>query len=113
MAYQSRVIRGVVLIKLKGSFIEDKAFEEVREEISHRVGSGHRHFVFDLTRVRRMNSHALGMMLACYSRVVKVEGKVGITGLSHAIETVMNITKIITLFDRFSDSREGIRAYQL
>ena len=42
----------------------------------------------------------------------EVGGKVGITGMSHAIETVMSITKIITLFDRFNDVREGIRSYQ-
>ena len=112
MAIKIKIIRGVALIKLKGSFLEGEELEEVRLEVQSLIGEGSRSFVFDFSRVNRLNSNGLGMLLACYSMIHKVRGRTGITGLTDPIENVLNITKIITLFDRFGNIRNGIRSYQ-
>jgi len=112
MAVQEKIIDDVGIVKIRGALIGDEETTEVRETVRCLIERGIRNIALDVSRVKWMNSNGLGTLMACYSAVDKVRGKIGLIKIPDKVHKIMSITRVHTLFDQFGSIREAVKAYR-
>ncbi len=112
MAVKYRIIDDVAVIKVKGNLIGGDETKEVHEQVQAIVSAGIKKVVLDLNKVKWMNSHGVGIFMACYSTVQGVKGKMNLCRVSKKVMFLLDLTKVITLFDSFDSIRQAVKAFK-
>lgn len=112
MAVKAKFVGDVAVVKVKGLLMGGDETEEVREKVKNLVSHGAKKIVIDLGKVRWVNSHGIGMFMACYSAVQNVKGKVVIARISEKVKNIMMITNVIKLFDTFDTVDQAISSFE-
>jgi anti-anti-sigma factor len=112
MAYKVKIIDDVAIIKIKGMLDGEKGTKEVHNQVKASISEGIQKFVLDLSRVKWMNSHGLGMLMGCYKDVQDVKGQIVLAKIPDRIMLIMNVSKINTLFDQFDSLKLAVKHLQ-
>ena len=108
LAVKGKFVGDIAVVKVKGMLMGGDETEEVREKVKNLVSHGTRKIVIDLGKVKWMNSHGIGMLMACYSAVQNVNGKLVIARISEKVRNIMMITNVIKLFDTFDTVDQAV-----
>lgn len=106
-----KIVHDVIVIRPRGELKGGPETDALRAEISTRLEKGGQKILIDLSRVKWMNSHGVGMLMACYARSRETGGRIGLAKVPDRLMQVMHITKIESLFDCHDSLRHAIRAY--
>jgi len=106
-----KVVHGVVVIRPRGELKGGPETHALRAEISTRLEKGKQKLLIDFSKVKWMNSHGIGMLMACYARSRDTGGRIGLAKVPDRVMQVMHITKIESLFDCYVSLRHAIREY--
>ncbi|MBN2031144.1 STAS domain-containing protein [bacterium] len=109
MACKVKIIDQVAIIKIRGVLSGDEETREIHDQLKALVSEGIHRFVLDMSRVKWMNSHGLGMLMACYKAVQDVNGRIGMAKTPDRVMKIMNVSKINTLFDHFDSLKQAVR----
>ena len=112
MSIRIKIVDDVAVIQVRGMLMGGEETTEVHEKVKSLIADGITKIILDLAKVKWMNSHGLGMLMGCYSSVTNARGKIGIARVSEKLESLMNITKINTLFDDFESAKQGIAHFR-
>jgi anti-sigma B factor antagonist len=110
MAVKAKIIEGVGVIKVKGNLIGGDETTDIHEQVKRFVAEDVRNVVIDLQRVKWMNSHGLGMLMGCYSTVQSVHGRMALSRLTEKVKHLMEMTKVIKLFDIYDNVHQAVKA---
>jgi len=66
-----------------------------------------KHFVIDLSGVERLNSVGLGMLTSAYVTVKKEGGHLALANIT-SIESLLSMTRLISVFPHFDSTQEAI-----
>ncbi|MFH1941557.1 MAG: STAS domain-containing protein [bacterium] len=111
MAVREKRIGDVAIVKVRGILTGGDETKEVQENVKRLLSDGIRKIVLDMSKVGWMNSHGMGMLMACYSSVRHVGGRIAISGVTDKVENVLKITRIDTLFDQFSSVDQAVSSF--
>lgn len=92
-----------VIIALKGNVMGGDDTKNFNETLHKLIEDEKRNIVVDLSGVKFMNSSGLGMLIGGLTTVKKAEGRLILAGVTDKIESLLIITKLITIFET-SDS---------
>ncbi len=109
MAYKVKIIDNVAIIKIRGMLSGDEETKEIHNRVKALISEGIHKFVLDLSRVKWMNSHGLGMLMACYKAVQDVNGQIGMAKTTDRVMKIMDVTKVNKLFDHFDSLKQAVR----
>lgn len=82
------------------------------DEIKALIEKGKTNVVGDLSNVKFMNSSGLGIMISALTSLRNAGGDFKICGASDRIESLLMITKLITVFNHFKTLDEAVKSYQ-
>lgn len=80
---------------------------EFKNAINRAIESGTTDLVIDLTQVSYMDSSGFGTLLGATKRVRPKGGSISLVGCSEAIERMMKITRLDTVFNLFATIDEA------
>jgi len=112
MTSKIKIIYNVGIIKIRGTLTGDDDTELVREIVKDLIQKGINKIILDLSRVKWMDSSGLGMLMACYSSVQNVDGKIGLAKIPDKIFKIMSISRVHTLFDQFESLRDAVKTFR-
>ncbi len=112
MAIREKIVGDMVVIKVRGTLMGGDETTQVHEKVKTLIADGMHKIILDLAKVKWMNSHGLGMLMACYSTVTNANGKIGIARVSEKVKSLMNITKVNTLFDNFESIDQAVASFR-
>ena len=112
MAVKVKIHHNIGVIKVKGTLIGDEETREVHQRVKDLIEENIQKIVMDLSKVKWMNSHGLGVLMACYSSVYHANGKIAMTAASEKVKKLMAITKVHTLFDHFDSINQALDSYR-
>lgn len=112
MGVKCKVIGDVAVIKVKGNLIGDDESENVRGRVREVTSAGIKKVVLDLQGVKWMNSHGVGIIMASYSTIYEAKGKLHVSRISDKVRLILDLTKVITLFDTFDSIQEAVKAFK-
>ncbi|MDZ7755042.1 STAS domain-containing protein [Rhodohalobacter sp.] len=101
-----------VVVTLKGKVMGGPTATEYLEEIKSLIDQGKTNVVADLSKVNFMNSSGLGILITSLTSLRNAGGDLKICGASDRIESLLMVTKLITVFKHFRTLDEAVAAYQ-
>lgn len=101
----------VIVIEIKGDMIDGRKLDEFKAEIKKLISEGKLNVVVDLAEVLHVNSSGLGMLISGYTSLKNAGGNLKLANVTDKIESLMAVTKLITIFENYSSLEEAINSY--
>lgn len=102
----------VTVIQLNGNVMGGPDATSLNEELHKLVGAGKKKVVVDLGDVKFMNSSGLGMLIRALTTMRNAGGDMKLARASEKIESLLMVTKLITVFDHYEKVEEASRAFK-
>lgn len=101
-----------VIIKFKGKVMGGPSANDLKKDITSLIEDGKTNVVADLSKVKFMNSSGLGMLITTLTSLRSAGGDLIICGASDRIESLLIVTKLITVFNHYKTLDEAVAASQ-
>lgn len=108
----TRKVREVVVIAMAGKLTIGEPVQELRNAVTQALDSGTLRLVLDLGEVSYIDSSGLGQLTATYSSVQKKGGDVKLLNLTKRAKDLLQMTKLLTVFDTYDDEEKAIAALE-
>lgn len=102
----------VTVIQLNGNVMGGPDATSLNEELHKFVGQGKKKVVVDLGDVKFMNSSGLGMLIRALTTMRNAGGDMKLARASEKIESLLMVTKLITVFDHYEKVEEATQAFK-
>lgn len=102
---------GAVVIELKGNVMGGDDTKDFNEILHKYIDEDKKNIVVDLADVKFMNSSGLGMLIGGLTTIKKADGNLKLARVSEKIESLLIITKLITIFESFESVEEAVKSY--
>jgi len=67
--------------------------------------------LIDLSRVSRIDSAGLGLLMSCYSHAVRKQGSLKLLKPNSAIRELLHVTKIDAVLETYNDEQEALQSF--
>jgi anti-sigma B factor antagonist len=106
-----RRLDDIVIIDLSGRITIGEGTLTVREALQELIRAGDRKFLVNLAGVDYIDSSGLGELVTCFTTVRKEEdGQVKLLNLTHRVHDLLQITKLLTVFESFDNETEALKS---
>jgi len=112
MKYSISEKYNTVIITFKGNAMGGPAAAVFHDEIKKLIDEGKTNVVGDLSKVKFMNSSGLGVLITALTSIRNAGGDFKICNASDRIESLLMVTKLITVFKHYKSLNEAVEAYQ-
>lgn len=101
-----------VILSFKGKMMGGPHAKEFHDEIAGLIEKGKSNVIADLSKVNFMNSSGLGIIMTALTSLRNAGGDLKICGASDRIESLLMVTRLITVFDHHRTLEGAVKAYQ-
>jgi len=99
MKIASRDVNGVTILDLSGRITLGEGSVQLRDTVRSLVAKGNKKIIFNLADVNYMDSSGLGELVTAYTSLKNQGGELKLINLTKRIQDLMQITKLVTVFD--------------
>jgi steroid delta-isomerase-like uncharacterized protein len=103
-------IDGVIVVYLSGAILFGEESASLRTLVKDLLNKS-RHIVLDLGKVTHIDSGGLGTLVALYVSARKFGGNIKLANLGSRANEVLQITKLVTVFEVFDKSEDAISSF--
>jgi len=100
-----------VIIELKGNVMGGEDTKDFNELLHKLIDKGKTRIVIDLGSVKFMNSSGLGMLIGGLTTAKKADGIFKLANVTEKIESLLIITKLITIFETYDSVDKAVEAF--
>lgn len=101
-----------VIIEFKGNVMGGPDAVSLNEKLHELIEKEKTNVVVNLGKVKFMNSSGLGMLIGALTTMRKAGGDLRIANATDKIESLLIITKLITVFKHYKTLDEATASYQ-
>lgn len=101
-----------VVVTLKGNVMGGPDGQKLHDTLHELKEQGKRHIVADLGKVKFMNSSGLGMLISALTTMRNAGGDLRLANVADRIQSLLVITKLITVFRHFESVDEAVQSYK-
>jgi anti-sigma B factor antagonist len=99
-----------VVLELKGNVMGGEDTKDFNELLHKLIDQGKTRIVIDLGDVKFMNSSGLGMLIGGLTTVKKANGQYKLANITDKIESLLIITKLITIFEHYESVDKALES---
>lgn len=105
---------GVTVLDIDGRIIgsESIALKNIIDGEIDSAEDGEVRMLLNMKHVRAMDSSGLGIIIAAYSSVQRRGGRIALLNVSGSINSLIVVSKLMTIFDRYDNEEEAIQSFQ-
>jgi len=112
MKLTDREQEGVIILEPKGKIMGGPDASLLHDKLHEIIETGNRKVVIDLSRVDWMNSTGLGILISSYTTLRNNGGELKLANVTDKIQSLLAITKLVTVFDSFDSVDAAIDAFE-
>ncbi|MDX1585398.1 MAG: STAS domain-containing protein [Balneolaceae bacterium] len=101
-----------VIIEFKGKVMGGPDATKFNDDLHDLIDEGKTQVIADLSGVSFMNSSGLGILIGGLTTMRNAGGDLRIAAASDKIESLLVVTKLITVFDNYRTVEEAVESYQ-
>lgn len=101
-----------VVITLKGNVMGGPDGAKLHDRLHQLKDAGKKNVIVDLARVKFMNSSGLGMLISALTTMRNAGGDLRLANAADRIQSLLIVTKLITIFQHFDSVGEAAESYQ-
>jgi anti-sigma B factor antagonist len=102
---------GAAIIELKGNVMGGDDTKDFNDLLHKLVEENKLNIVVDLSDVKFMNSSGLGMLIGGLTTIKKSNGSLKLARVGDKIESLLIITKLITIFESYETVEEAVNSF--
>lgn len=99
-----------VIVELRGNVMGGPEAQEFHDLLHNLLDEGKKNIIVDLAGVKFMNSSGLGMLISGFTSVKNAEGTFKLARATEKINSLLVITKLITIFDNYETVDEAVQS---
>ena len=107
---KTRKLDQAVVVDMSGRLTIGEPVLLLRETIRVLVGDGIRNFVLNLGEVTYIDSSGLGELVSLFTTVRNKQGDVKLLNLTAKAKDLLQMTKLLTVFDVYDDENKALTA---
>jgi len=111
MKLTHREENGVVIIEPKGKIMGGPESTELHDLLHDLIDQNKNQVVIDLSKVDWMNSTGLGLLISGLTTLRKSGGELKLANVTEKIQSLLTITKLITIFKSYDSIEEAIGSF--
>lgn len=112
LSIKNRNSGDIVILDLAGRLTLGEPTKLMRETVRRSVADGTSRFVVNLGEVSYIDSAGLGELIATYTTIRNKGGDVKLLNLTSKAKDLLQMTKLLTVFDTYDDEASAIGAIQ-
>ena len=101
----------VTVLDLEGTLIYEEGFEQLRDALNRIIGRGDRKLLLNFASVTALDSSGVGLIAAKYVTLRRLDGRLKLCNLHPRSFAVLNITKLLTIFESYDSEAEGLKSF--
>jgi anti-sigma B factor antagonist len=105
---KTRRVDNIVIVEMSGRLTIGEPVLLLRETLRVQVNDGVRQFIMNLGDVSYIDSSGLGELVSAYTTVRNKQGDVKLLNLTAKAKDLLQMTKLLTVFDVFDDEAKAI-----
>lgn len=106
----SRTFAGVLVVECSGRLVLGEESANLRHLVRDLLNE-HKQVVLDLGKVTHIDSSGLGVLVGLYAAAQKVGGAVKIANLNLQLRDILQITKVVTVFEIFDRAEDAAASF--
>jgi anti-sigma B factor antagonist len=110
LSLKTRKVDNVVVYDMSGKLTIGEPVMHLRESLRSQVNEGARKFILNLHDVSYIDSSGLGELVSSYSSIRSKGGDVKLLHLTSKTKDLLQMTKLLTVFDTYDDEPKAIAA---
>jgi anti-sigma B factor antagonist len=107
----TRQANGVTVVSCTGRIVFGEEAMALRDNLK-RVLRSSQQIVLNLSGVTYIDSGGLGTLVGVYSSARSVGADIKLTGLGQRIRDVLQITKLVTVFEAYDSEQQAVAAFK-
>jgi len=107
---KQRRLDDVVILDINGRITLGEGAVTLREVLQKLLETGERKIVMNLAEVDYVDSGGLGELVTAFTTVRAHGGQLKLLNLTRRIQDLLQITKLLTVFDSFDSETEAIKS---
>ncbi len=111
MKLTSREESGVIILEPKGKIMGGPDATLLHDQLHEYIGQNKKKMVIDLSKVEWMNSTGLGILISGLTTLRNNGGELKLARVTEKIESLLTITKLITVFESFDTVEDAITSF--
>jgi anti-sigma B factor antagonist len=108
----TREFAGITVVDVIGKLSLSESRTQLRDLIHVLSRTGHRKFLLNLAGVEYVDSDGMGELVRCYTTVRQRGGEMKLVQLNKRVADLLQITRLNTLFEIYSEEQAALRAFQ-
>jgi anti-sigma B factor antagonist len=110
LSVNTRKVGGVVVVDMSGRLTSGEPVLLLRDTVRRFLDDGARKFVLNLGNVSYIDSSGLGELVTTYTSLQNRGGNVNLLSLTKKAHDLLQMTKLLTVFDTFDDEAKAVTA---
>jgi anti-sigma B factor antagonist len=112
MKLSDRIQDGVVVLEPKGKIMGGPDASLLHDKLYEYIKQNQKRVVIDMALVDWMNSTGLGILISGYTTLRNNEGTLKLANVTDKIQSLLTITKLITVFEAFDTVDDAIKSFK-
>ena len=112
MSFQTDERYNSVVISFKGNVMGGPDAVALNEKLHELIDAGKKNVIVDLGKVKFMNSSGLGMLIGALTTMRNGGGDLRLANATDKIQSLLIITKLVTVFQNFKSLDEAVKSYE-
>ena len=101
----------VVILDLIGRITIGEESASLRDTIKEHLDNGQKNILLNLAEVSYIDSTGLGQFVGSFATVTSRGGQLKLLNLQKRLQELMQITKLITVFESFTNESAAVRSF--
>lgn len=107
----SRTVDGVKVIDCVGRIVFGDEASQLRETVKRELAENNR-LVLNLGEVSYIDSGGIGTLVSLFTTARSAGGDIKLAHLTKRVGDLLQITKLITVFESYDDERKAVEAFR-
>ena len=107
---KTRKVDGITVVDMSGRLTIGEPVLQLRDNIRGFIDDGDLRFILNLGDVSYIDSSGLGELVSTYTTVRNREGDVKLLNLTSKAKDLLQMTKLLTVFDTYDDESKAVAA---
>jgi anti-sigma B factor antagonist len=103
----------VVILDVDGQITLGAGTTNLRQDITNLVDGGSKKILLNLEKVKYVDSSGLGELVAAHARLARHGGELKMFGLASRVQSLLQIAKLVTVFETFASEPDAMRSFSL
>ena|SRR5215831_12053096 len=105
----TRKVNDVIIMDMQGRLTAGEAVLLLRNTTRHFLEDGNKKFILNLGQVSFIDSSGIGELITTFTSVRSRQGDVKLLNLTKMAKDLLQMTKLLTVFDTYDDESKALQ----